>query len=138
VGFPGETTEQFEHTFTALAEMKFDTVHVAAYSVRPGTLASRLEDSVSQEEKMRRLHKVEELQEKIAREINAHLQGQEVEILVEGQSKGKWFGRTRTDKLVFIPERDGRPSQLVSVTITSTSPWSLQGKIKQESCTKGK
>jgi len=46
---------------------------------------------------------LESLQEKILTEINADLKGKIVEILVEGKQKGKWFGRTGTDKLVFLP-----------------------------------
>ena len=137
VGFPGETEEQYQHTFRALAELKFDTVHVAAYSVRQGTMASRLDDNVPQREKMRRLHQVEELQEKIATEINACMQGKEVEVLLEGKVRGKWFGRTRTDKLVFIEEENCRIGQLINVKINKTSPWSLQGTLRGLSCTAG-
>ena len=41
VGFPGETEEQFAATCSLLEEMRFDKVHVAAYSPRPGTIAYR-------------------------------------------------------------------------------------------------
>src|SRR5438309_528911 len=42
VGFPGETDEQFRNTYRLLEELRLDTVHVACYSVRPGTEAARL------------------------------------------------------------------------------------------------
>jgi len=128
VGFPGESEEQFQRTFDLLNELRFDTVHVAAYSPRPGTIASRrLEDNVPPDEKKRRREKIEELQEGIATEINRKLLGQTVEILVEGREKGKWWGRTRTDKLVFFSDDADRLGQLVRVKIERTSPWSLQG-----------
>jgi len=41
VGFCGETEEEFQHTLDLLNEIRFDVVHVAAYSVRPGTVAAR-------------------------------------------------------------------------------------------------
>ena len=129
VGFPGETEEQFLHTYTLLEELRFDVVHVAAYSPRPGTLAARLHDDVSPEEKYRRLQAIESLQERIATEINAALLGQTVEILVEERSKGRWQGRTRTNKLVFFEdERDWR-GQLVRVRVERTGPWSLLGTL---------
>ena len=53
--------------------------------------------------------------------------GQTAEVLVEGRNKGKWYGRTRTDKLVFFTERRNLSGELVPVKITKTSPWSLQG-----------
>jgi tRNA-2-methylthio-N6-dimethylallyladenosine synthase len=51
-----------------------------------------------------------------------------VEVLVEGRKKGKWWGRTRTDKLVFFEDRAERKGQLVDVEITHAGPWSLRGK----------
>jgi tRNA-2-methylthio-N6-dimethylallyladenosine synthase len=133
VGFSSETEEQFNHTYTLLSEIRFDAVHVAAYSPREGTIAAReLEDNVPIAEKRLRLSMVEELQEGIATEINLTLQGRTVEVLVEGRKKGKWQGRTRSDKLVFFRDNENRLAQLVNVTIEKTSPWSLQGKNKDE------
>ena len=128
VGFPGESEEQFHRTFDLLHELRFDTVHVAAYSPRPGTIASRkLADDVMHEEKVRRREMVEHLQEGIATEINARLLGSTVEVLVEGQKNGKWWGRTRGDKLVFFKDEMNCLGQLVNIRIEKTSPWSLQG-----------
>jgi tRNA-2-methylthio-N6-dimethylallyladenosine synthase len=107
VGFPGETAEQFEHTSSLLREMRFDVVHVAAYSPRPGTIACRkYEDDVPPEAKRKRLNKIERLQENIAAELNSTYQGKTVEVLVEGMKKGKWYGRTKSDKLVFYEDSD--------------------------------
>ena len=61
--------------------------------------------------------------------INSRLLGTTVEILVEGRQKGKWYGRTRTDKLVFFSSGGDYTGQIVKVKIDKTSPWSLQGKI---------
>jgi tRNA-2-methylthio-N6-dimethylallyladenosine synthase len=133
VGFPGETEEQFQRTFDLLQDTRFDTVHVAAYSERPGTIAARnYKDDIPYPEKMRRLKKVESLQETIAAEINAGLLGRKVEVLVEGEKRGKWYGRTRTGKLVFFDNSANRLGQLVEVQIEKTSPWSLQGNINSK------
>ena len=130
VGFPSETNEQFQETANFLAEVRFDTVHVAAYSPRPGTIAAReLEDNVPPKEKKSRLITIEKLQEKIATEINAGLFGKTVEVLVDSQNKGKWQGRTRSAKLVFFSDKNDCSGKLVNITIEKTSPWSLQGKI---------
>ncbi|MDZ4230621.1 MAG: tRNA (N6-isopentenyl adenosine(37)-C2)-methylthiotransferase MiaB [Dehalococcoidales bacterium] len=130
VGFPGESEEQFRHTFDLLAGLRFDTVHVAAYSPRPQTIAAReLEDSVPPDGKKRRLNLIEQLQEGIATEINAQLLGKAVEVLVEGKKKDRWQGRTRSDKLVFFSDNDDRTGQLVNVIIEHTSPWALQGSL---------
>ena len=129
VGFPGETEAQFENTLEVLAEIEFDVVHVAAYSPRPGTPAADWPGQIPQEEKKRRLHRIEELQKRIAAEKNARLLGKTVEVLVEGQAKGKWFGRTRTNKLVHFAHPSDLAGELVDVEIVQTSPWSLQGEV---------
>jgi tRNA-2-methylthio-N6-dimethylallyladenosine synthase len=127
VGFPGETEKQFMNTYGLLGEIRFDVVHVAAYSPRPGTAAKRLPDDVPPQEKERRRKTVEELQRQIAGEINALLLGQTVEVLVEEKHKGKWRGRTRTNKLVFFEDERDRRGELAKVRITWTGPWSMQG-----------
>ena len=96
VGFCGETEAQFGRTMAVLEQVRFDKVHVAAYSPRPGTIAWRnLDDNVPQEEKMLRLHAVEELQERIATEINAALLDTTQEVLVEGEKDGTLSSRLR-------------------------------------------
>ena len=131
VGFPGETQAQFEATCHLLEDLRFDMVHVAAYSPRPGTPAERLPDDVPPEEKERRRRAVDDLQKRIVGEINARLLDQTVEVLVEERHKGKWRGRTRTNKLVFFDVADvDWTGQLVPVRITRTGPWSMQGRVE--------
>ncbi|HLW00923.1 MAG TPA: MiaB/RimO family radical SAM methylthiotransferase [Ktedonobacterales bacterium] len=137
VGFCGETPEEFQHTLDLLAEIRFDVVHVAAYSPRPGTLADKWEDDVPLAEKKRRLHLVEELQEGIARELNEPYVGRVEDILLEEQVEQhgvkQWKGRTRTNKLVFFPDAQAdsqsalMPGEVVPVRIERASAWSLQG-----------
>jgi tRNA-2-methylthio-N6-dimethylallyladenosine synthase len=128
VGFPGETEEQFTNTYNLLSGIRFDMVHVAAYSPRPGTLAAReMEDDVPSAVKKDRLDKIERLQAGIIGEINSQFKDKVVEILVERKQKGKWAGRTRGDKLVFFHGKENFQSQLVKVKINHTSPWSLSG-----------
>jgi tRNA-2-methylthio-N6-dimethylallyladenosine synthase len=130
VGFPGESAAQFEASYNLLRELQFDVVHVACYSPRPGTVAAKtMVDDVPQAEKERRRRAIEELQGEIAGRINARLLGQTVEVLVEENHRGKWKGRTRTNKLVFFSgDRDWR-GKLAPVRITWAGPWSMQGEV---------
>jgi tRNA-2-methylthio-N6-dimethylallyladenosine synthase len=133
VGFPSESEGQFQETLGLLSGLKFDSVHVAAYSQREGTIAAReLEDNIPAEEKKRRLDEVERLQEAVAAEINARLLGEAVEVLVEGKKKGRWYGRTRSGKIVFFNDSSDYLGKLVNIIIERTSPWSLQGKVRRE------
>jgi tRNA-2-methylthio-N6-dimethylallyladenosine synthase len=139
VGFPGETEAQFQRTYDLLAELRLDKAHIARYSPRPQTLAARrFPDDVPPEEKERRRKVLDDLQAGIVAEINARLLGQTVEVLVEGQKKarpeqsrrGRWWGRTRTDKLVFFEDERDWQGQLARVRITWTGPWSLIGEAE--------
>ena len=131
VGFSGETDAQFRRTLDLLEQLRMDKVHCAAYSTRPGTIADRtMEDDVPQAEKVTRREQVDALQQKILTEVNSELVGSEFEVLVEGRNKGKWQGRTRSNKLVFFPINDDdgdRLGELVNVRVERAGPWSLQG-----------
>src|SRR5690606_27089444 len=123
VGFCGETEEQFERTYEVLADLKLDKAHLARYSPRPGTVsARRMADDVPEAEKVRRHKRLEELQESICAEINSRFLGQTVEILVEDLHKGKWRGRTRQNKLVFVESDLPLRGRLVEAEITWTGP----------------
>jgi tRNA-2-methylthio-N6-dimethylallyladenosine synthase len=127
VGFCGETEEQFRRTYDLLADLRFDKVHVAAYSPRPGTIAwRRLKDDVPREVKMQRLHAIEELEAGIAGQINAALMDARVEVLVESRQDGRWSGRTSSGKLAHF-EGHAAIGELAAVRIEHTSPWSLRG-----------
>ncbi|MFQ5875061.1 MAG: tRNA (N6-isopentenyl adenosine(37)-C2)-methylthiotransferase MiaB, partial [Dehalococcoidia bacterium] len=132
VGFADETEEQFQRTVDLLEEIRFDKVHVAPYSVRPGTIAYRkIPDDLDHDEKMRRLHVIEELQARIAGEINSDLAGTTQQVLVEGRRKGKWQGRTPANKLVFFSDDGDWQGQMVDVKIEHTTAWSLRGSLAE-------
>jgi tRNA-2-methylthio-N6-dimethylallyladenosine synthase len=136
VGHPGERREHFEGTLALVEEIGFDKVHIAAYSPRPGTRAGDMEQdpalAVPEAEKQARRVELERLQEQIATARNARFLGQEVEILVEGEHKGKWRGRTPGNKLVFFADARDWVGKLARVTVTHTGPWSLQGDLAGE------
>lgn len=133
VGFCGESAEQFDKTVKVLADLKLDKAHLARYSPRPGTVsARRLADDVAEDEKVRRHKVLEALQEKICMDINANYLGEIVEILVESQHKGKWRGRTRQNKLVFVESDLPLRGRLVEAQITWTGPWSMQGRLVRD------
>ncbi|MCD6552873.1 MAG: tRNA (N6-isopentenyl adenosine(37)-C2)-methylthiotransferase MiaB [Anaerolineae bacterium] len=130
VGFCGESEAQFQNTYRLLEELRFDMVHVAAYSPRPGTPAARWPDDVPPAEKERRRQAVDDLQKRIAGEINARFLGQTVEVLVEDLHRGKWRGRTRTNKLVFFTDDADWRGKLALVEITWSGPWSMLGRVR--------
>lgn len=132
VGFPGETRAQYENSYRLLEELRFDVVHLARYSVRPGTVAARrMEDDVPEEEKMRRFRRMEALQEEIAGDINAEYHQRRVDVLFEDYHKDRWRGRTPNNKLVFVDSDQDLRGKILPVMITWTGPWSMQGRLQE-------
>ena len=137
VGFPGETEEQFMETYRVLSDLKLDVAHLARYSLREGTVATRnMDDNIPEEEKMRRLHMLDDLQEQIVAEINQKYLGETVEVLFEDKVKNRWRGRTPTNKIVFVETEDDLRGKLLPVTITWTGPWSMQAVLAEVSSRK--
>lgn len=140
VGFCGETESEFQHTLDLLEQVRFDVVHVAAYSVRPGTVAARWDDDIPLPEKKRRLHAVEAVQAKIALELNQPYIDTVQEVMIEdtniSHGRHQWKGRNRANKWVFFPQPDAneharpdviQPGDFVQVRIEQATAWSLQG-----------
>jgi tRNA-2-methylthio-N6-dimethylallyladenosine synthase len=115
-----------------LEDLRLDSAHLARYSPRPGTVSERsLSDDVPAEEKMRRFRVLEEQQERIVGEINARLLGQKVQVLFEEKVKGRWKGRTPTNKLVFVESEEDLRGKVRAALITWTGPWSMQGRVEE-------
>ncbi|MCL4261550.1 MAG: MiaB/RimO family radical SAM methylthiotransferase, partial [Anaerolineales bacterium] len=130
VGFPGETEEQFMETHRVLSDLRLDVAHLARYSSREGTVATRrMVDNVPEEEKLRRLHLLDDLQEQIVAEINKKYLGQTVDVLFEEKVKNRWKGRTPTNKLVFVESEENLMGKILPVTVTWTGPWSMQANL---------
>ena len=130
VGFPGETDEDFKHSFEMLKNVRFDIVHTAAYSKRDGTPAAVMEDQIDIKVKAARLNAVNDIQSVIAREVNEEYIGRYTEILLDAPApRGQDLlqGRTRTDKVVIVKGTQSDIGKFVNVKITGASHWSLEG-----------
>jgi tRNA-2-methylthio-N6-dimethylallyladenosine synthase len=113
--------------------LKLDVAHLARYSPRPGTVAERrLADDIPDEEKWRRFRQLEALQEGIAAEISARYLGETVQVLFEEKVRGRWKGRTPTNKLVFVESDEDLRGQVRPARITWTGPWSMQAALLRQ------
>ena len=80
------------------------------------------------EMKHQRLLAVEALQERIVSAKNMRLRGRTLDVLVEGQKNGKWWGRIRTDRVTFFTDpRENLVGQILPVRIDDTTAYSLRG-----------
>jgi tRNA-2-methylthio-N6-dimethylallyladenosine synthase len=137
VGFPGETEEQFEGTMRLLEDIRFEKVHQAMYSPRPGTLSARWEDEIPWREKRRRHQAIEDLQTKISAELNQRYHGQVLEVLVDGKQRGRWRGRSRGNTLVFFDSPGDWIGRTARVRITEPMTWYLIGELEDAAATSG-
>jgi len=134
VGFPGETAEDFEQTITLLEEVQFDAVFAFKYSARPNTPAIRMEDSIPEEEKSKRLAVLLERQRKIqSTNYQRHL-GEVAQVMIEGrnEARGQMLGRHSQNKTVnFTTSALIQPAvgSYVDVRITKALPNSLVGEM---------
>lgn len=132
VGFPGETSEDFEETLDIVKKVQFDQAFTFIYSKRKGTPAAEMEDVLSEDEKHKNFEKLIEIQNEISRKINDTYLGKAVEILVDGPSKNnpeRLTGRTRTGKIVNFHGKNITPGEMVFVKITEIFSWSLIGEL---------
>ena len=70
VGFPTETEEEFEDTYSLVKEVRFDSIFAFMYSPREGTVASKMEDQIPDEIKNARVNKLLALEKQIQKEDN--------------------------------------------------------------------
>lgn len=130
VGFPGETEEDFEETLDVVNECKFDGAFTFAYSPRENTPAARMKDSIPEEVKMDRLHRLNEVVNKYSNEANQKLLNKTVKCLVTGMSEkdeDKVCGYTENMKLVNIAGDKSLIGKIVNVKIIEAKSFSLDG-----------
>jgi tRNA-2-methylthio-N6-dimethylallyladenosine synthase len=132
VGFPGEQEEDFQKTLEVAQQIEFDDFFSFKYSDRPYTQAMLFEDQVPEEIRQKRLEILQSLQVKITSKRNKAWEGREVEVLVEGQSKGnplEKMGRTRNNRIVNFSGDQAAVGSLVRVQIQKAYAHSLRGKF---------
>jgi len=133
VGFHGEEESDFDATLALMRAVRYDHAFTFKYSVREHTRAFKLGDSVSEDEKSRRLSAVIALQEQISLARNRATIGREFPVLVEGAARrgeGKLAGKTPQFKTaVFGAQEDARPGAMVRVRVESATAHSLIGTL---------
>ena len=134
VGFPGETAQDFEQSLTLLDEVQYDGVFAFKYSPRPNTPALSMIDSISEEEKSRRLGILMERQRQIQKISYTRHVGEIAEVMVEArnEARGQWVGRTTQNKtLNFVAPAAVEPpvGSYANVRVTASFPNSLVGEM---------
>lgn len=131
-GYHSETEEDYQATLSLMREVGYESAFLFKYSERPGTYAAKhLKDDVAEEEKIKRLQGMIDLQNKLSNASNQRDIGKTVEVLVEGfskRSKEQLFGRTEQNKVVIFDKQNYRIGQYVQVKIERATSATLFGK----------
>jgi len=129
-GFPSETPADHEATIGLISEVKYDGAYTFKYSARENTKAWQMMDSVSDEEKGRRVNEITTLQHGISLGLNKKMVGSTERVLIDGESKkssGEWFARTNASKVVVFPKSGERIGDYVDVVISGANSATLFG-----------
>ena len=132
VGFPGETTPEFEDTLSLIEEVRYDALFTFIYSPRKGTPAAEMEDPMSKEEKSANFNRLVEAQNRISLEKHQAYIGTVQHCLVDGESedpRNNLNARTPGGRLVHLNGDVGLIGQFVDVKITDCSTWALFGEL---------
>ncbi|MEN7344019.1 MAG: tRNA (N6-isopentenyl adenosine(37)-C2)-methylthiotransferase MiaB [Pseudomonadota bacterium] len=132
VGFPGETTKDFEDTMNLIADIGFDQSFSFIYSARPGTPAASLADEVSMEEKKQRLALLQARIIQQASAISASMVGKTERVLVERHARKdprQLAGRTENMRWVNFDGPETLIGDFADVVITEALPNSLRGRL---------
>lgn len=70
VGFPTETEEEFNDTYSLIEKVRYDSIFAFIYSPRIGTVASKMEGQIDEKVKHERVNKLLKLEKKIQKEDN--------------------------------------------------------------------
>jgi len=130
VGFPGETEEDFEETLSLVERVRFDTLFSFRYSPRPMTRAAAFPHQIPEDEKLRRLQKLQKIQSRITLDKNKSQVGAVKEVLVERPSKrpeGFMMGRARDNRIVHFKGPVSLIGKIVKVKIDKGFQNSLLG-----------
>jgi tRNA-2-methylthio-N6-dimethylallyladenosine synthase len=133
VGFPGETSRDFQETLTLTRTVRYHSMFSFKYSPRPNTLAlKRLPDDVPEDEKRDRIVALQALQKEIQGELYAASVGRVESVLVDSRSRRRdWelSGRTSGNTVVNFSGAPDLIGQTVAVRITEANPNSLRGAL---------
>lgn len=133
VAFPNETDEDFEQTMDIIKSVGFDMVYSFIYSKREGTVAAKMDNTVTEADKRRRMDKLLEEQAVISHQKNVPYLNKKVRVLAETKKQMEngyiYTGRTDTNKTVHFKSDSDVTGRFVNVLINEIGAFDLFGEI---------
>jgi len=124
-----------------MERLDYESAFIFKYSPRPGARSAEWPETVSEEEKTRRITLLIEEQKARSLRKNEIDVGRTVEVLVEGQTKrsqDEWFGKSAHFKTTVFPHRGERIGDLLRVSVAAATPHAILGEgVRTASCRDG-
>lgn len=134
VGFPSESEAEYEMTLAAVEEIGFDSAFMFRYSSREGTAAAGFADDVSEEDKIRRLTRLINLQKDISFKRNQAEPGKIRSVLVDGFSRRDrrlLKGKTEGNKTILFEGNEALIGTIQNIRVVSADSWTLHGEATE-------
>ncbi|MEH1816903.1 MAG: 30S ribosomal protein S12 methylthiotransferase RimO [Nostoc sp.] len=135
VGFPGETSEHFEHLLEFVQRHEFDHVGVFTFSSEEGTPAYKLPNHLPQLVMDERRYQLMEIQQPISQKKNQQEVGKIVDVLIEQENpeSGELIGRSgrfspEVDGLVYV-KGQAKLGTIVPIAIHHADTYDLYGQV---------
>ncbi len=135
VGFPGETTAEFEDTLRLIEKVRFDALFTFIYSPREGTPAAKLPDVLTAEEKQANFQRLVDAQNAISHQIHQGYIGRTFRCLIDGvgtDPRNNLTARTNSGRLVHLSGPECLVGQFRDLVIEDATTWALFGRLKED------
>lgn len=131
VGFPNETEEDFEDTFSVMKEVGYAGAFTFIYSRRSGTPAAEMDGQIDEETGKKRIMKLIAYQNAFNRKTSKNYEGKTVRILCEGydDKKKKYLGRDEYGRMAYFDADEKVLGNFVDVKIVRAGGISLYGEL---------
>ncbi|MFC1983436.1 tRNA (N(6)-L-threonylcarbamoyladenosine(37)-C(2))-methylthiotransferase MtaB [Chloroflexota bacterium] len=130
VGFPGETSAEFEQSYKLCQELEFARLHIFPYSPREGTQASQMSEQIEDKVKKQRSQQMLALAKESAQNFSRRFLGKTIPVLWEEQSgDGIWSGYTDNYIKVYTRSSEDLANKLLPVKITKVRDDGVWGSL---------
>ena len=129
IGFPNETDSEFASTIKIMKDLEFDYSFSFLYSPRPGTPASYIEDTISNETKKQRLEELQNINVSQGKAYTKSMEGTNQRVLFDHHSKKNknvLLGKTDNNRIVEANASSGLLNKFVNVKVAKTDTKNLQ------------
>ena len=135
IGFPGETNEEFEQSYSFCQQAGFANIHVFPFSPRPETTAARMPEQIKDKVKAERNQRMLELSRNSRRRFCSQFLGQTMPVLWEqetGSGSGIYSGLTGNYIRVYARSQKSLSNEITAVRLVELHSQGIWGEVMDE------